>query len=75
MNKKNSTVTKSFGTGQRKWFDDDHTFRFGKHEGESLYDVADDDPRYLVWMLDEVEISSEEASLVESALDDAGEDY
>lgn len=34
--------------------DDEIVFTFGKHRGELLHEIADDDVDYLIWILREV---------------------
>ena len=54
----------------REWLDDDGRFRFGKHEGEALADVVEDDPNYLGWIVESAEaISEDERETAQGALE------
>lgn len=44
----------------KDWIDNDGRFLFGKHKGEYVDDVAEEDPGYLRWIVEEVEDVSEE---------------
>ena len=41
----------------------DDIFDFGKHEGEQVEDLLEDDPQYLVWLWDEGVVDLDEAVL------------
>jgi len=54
----------------REWLDADGCFRFGKHEGARLEDIAEDDPNYLEWVVESAEsISEEERGIVRGAVE------
>lgn len=44
----------------RSWLDNGGRFRFGKHVGETVYDVALRDYGYLLWILEDVDDCDEE---------------
>lgn len=51
------------------WLDDDGRFKFGKHKGEYAEDVADEDPDYVQWALDEaVDMCDEDRDVLESLM-------
>lgn len=53
----------------REWLDSDGCFLFGKCKGESVEDVACNDPSYLRWILEKVEdIHHEDRDVIETAL-------
>lgn len=39
----------------RQWINPQGEFIFGKHKGDLVEDVADEDPDYLRWILDKVD--------------------
>ncbi len=39
----------------REWISSSGLFRFGKHKDEPIEEVLKDDPRYIQWIIDEVE--------------------
>lgn len=52
-----------------EWLDDDGCFLFGKCKGESVEDVAREDPSYLRWILENAEdIHHEDRDVIETAL-------
>lgn len=51
------------------WVDEDGNLTNGRYHGETLEDVAGEDPSYLEWMLDEANLDSDERKQVESALE------
>lgn len=64
---------------KRDWLDDDGNFLFGKYgphggmSGDSAEDVAQDDPGYIRWILEEVvDISDEDHSVLTSLIDNRG---
>ncbi len=54
--------------------DGDLVFAFGKHEGELLFEVAEEDPGYLCWMLSTMMLTDDTVEAIEEALEAAGKD-
>lgn len=53
----------------REWLDGDGNFLFGKCKGESVEDIAREDPSYLRWILENVEdIDHEDRDVIEATL-------
>lgn len=42
-------------TVAKRWLDDDGAFLFGKYKGTNVEEVAQDDPGYLSWLVNDVE--------------------
>lgn len=42
---------------------------FGKYDGEYLEEVAEEDPRYLAWILREYNLDEEDRKAIEEILD------
>jgi hypothetical protein len=49
--------------------------KIGKHKGEFLTEVVDEDPRYIKWMLEEFNMPSDVRGVIEKEMDDAGKEY
>jgi hypothetical protein len=53
----------------RDWLDDAGRLALGKYRGQSVEDVARDDPSYLRWVVAEVEdVSDGDRAVIEAAL-------
>lgn len=46
---------------------------FGKHRGRSVDAVADDEPSYLRWVLENVDLGNEDAMIIRTHLKRRGE--
>lgn len=55
-------------TRQKDWLNGEGRLLYGKHKGQLVEVVANDDPQYLQWIIDEVEDCSEEDRKVMSTL-------
>lgn len=61
-------ITKERATG-KDWLDASGCFLFGKYKGECAEDIAETDPAYIRWIVDNVEdISDEDRGLLEQYL-------
>jgi hypothetical protein len=56
------------------WIDEDENLTQGRYHGESVEEVAVEDPDYLRWMLEEAALTTEERAIVAKHLDEVGED-
>jgi hypothetical protein len=55
---------------QREWLDSEGFFIFGKHNGEDVNRVAESNPGYLRWILDDVaNIADEDIGVIRAALE------
>lgn len=43
---------------------------FGRYKGETLVDVAEEEPSYIQWMKDELNLNTDEEALVDEILEE-----
>jgi hypothetical protein len=57
----------------------DHVFTFGKHKGKTVNEVAEEEPSYIVWLVEEnvCEVDEEiyEAAIMDDMNNSPPEDY
>jgi hypothetical protein len=53
-----------------QWLNESGILLFGKYKADDIYDVADEDPTYVQWMLDELKLTDEEHEYCENALEE-----
>lgn len=53
-----------------KYISEEGEVLFGKHKGKQLFEVHEEDPTYILWMYQELDLNTDEASSCEDYLDE-----